>query len=438
MISGSVTRARRVDGRSDLWEITVEPSSGYTVIVTLPETTDCDAEGAVCTSDGRMLSAKVKLFVTGPDTPEPTVELRQNPAALAPSGLEAVGSGSDVTLSWDAPEEDASSVTGYEILRAQGSAALATLVADTGSTGTTYTDSGVTGDLGDYRYQVKALRDGEASQGSNVASVIQSALAHALSDVTLVSNVGQGGPANVDYSQLRAQRFTTGSNTFGITLTSVELISSDAAGDTFAASICTVDTDGYPTESCTSLTPPGSFAAGTIVFTAPADTTLEESTTYTVLINPTSSTLTMSVITSDGEDSGGATGWSIADRSDFLHSQGHWATPTSKRKFRVTIKGILNTDESGSEPKGHDLPADTSTTGVVALGGSATGKIASEEDADWFKVELQVGQTYQIDLEGSPTGQGTNKDPILGGIYDSNGEQIPFYWDSNSGTLLRA
>ena len=123
------------------------------------------------------------------------------------------------------------------------------------------------------------------------------------------------------------------------------------------------------------------------------------------------------------------------------------AVEDSGETFRLVLSGpagaeladaeatgtILNIDESVSEPAGDDLPADTSTSGVVALGGSATGKIASEEDADWFKVELQVGQTYQVDLEGSPTGQGTNEDPILGGIYDSNGEQIPFYWDSNSG-----
>ena len=79
-----MTRANRVDGRSDLWEITVEPDSGFSVTVALPETSDCDAQGAVRTSDGRMLSASVKLIVTGPDTPEPILEPVQNPAALAP------------------------------------------------------------------------------------------------------------------------------------------------------------------------------------------------------------------------------------------------------------------------------------------------------------------------------------------------------------------
>ena len=126
------------------------------------------------------------------DTPEPEEE--PTPEALAPSGLTAAVEDGGVALSWTAPAEDAGSVTGYEVLRAQGSAALATLAADTGSTDTAYTDSGVTGDLDGYRYQVKALRGGDASQGSNVAGVLQSAHAGAivpLDDVTLISNLGK-------------------------------------------------------------------------------------------------------------------------------------------------------------------------------------------------------------------------------------------------------
>ena len=125
---------------------------------------------------------------SGSDEPTPS------PEALAPSGLTAAVEDGGVALSWTAPAEDTASVTGYEVLRAQGSAALTTLEADTGNTDTAYTDSGVTGDLDDYRYQVKALRDGDASQGSNVAGVLQSAHAGAivpLADVTLISNLDQ-------------------------------------------------------------------------------------------------------------------------------------------------------------------------------------------------------------------------------------------------------
>ena len=91
---------------------------------------------------------------------------------LAPSNLKARGSGEKVALTWDTPAKDAGSVTGYQILRGRGDGDLETLVADTQSTGTDYTDSDVSGKLTEYRYQVKALRSGEASQGSNVAEVL--------------------------------------------------------------------------------------------------------------------------------------------------------------------------------------------------------------------------------------------------------------------------
>ena len=64
--AGDVTGARRVDGRRDLWEITVEPASDTAVTVRLPETTDCGASGAICTSDGRPLSHALSATVAGP------------------------------------------------------------------------------------------------------------------------------------------------------------------------------------------------------------------------------------------------------------------------------------------------------------------------------------------------------------------------------------
>ena len=34
--------------------------------VTLPVTTECSAQGAICTGDGRMLSSRLELTVSGP------------------------------------------------------------------------------------------------------------------------------------------------------------------------------------------------------------------------------------------------------------------------------------------------------------------------------------------------------------------------------------
>ena len=106
------------------------------------------------------------------DTPEPAPEPEEEPSAeaLAPSGLTAeAAEDGGVALSWTAPAEDAGSVTGYEVLRPQGSAELATLEADTGSTDTAYTDETAIEAGETYAYQVKALRGEEKSQGSNRA-----------------------------------------------------------------------------------------------------------------------------------------------------------------------------------------------------------------------------------------------------------------------------
>ena len=55
---GAVRNARRQEqGSNQGWNITVEPTSATdTVAITLPETTDCGASGAICTGDGRPLS----------------------------------------------------------------------------------------------------------------------------------------------------------------------------------------------------------------------------------------------------------------------------------------------------------------------------------------------------------------------------------------------
>ena len=60
--------ARRLEkGKNVRWEIHVTPGGDGAVTIVLPETTDCDAAGAVCTGDGRMLSSTLTLTVPGPN-----------------------------------------------------------------------------------------------------------------------------------------------------------------------------------------------------------------------------------------------------------------------------------------------------------------------------------------------------------------------------------
>ena len=64
---GAVRKAQRLEQGSDIgWRITVRPDGDGQVAITLPVTTDCDADGAICTDDGRKLSNRLELTVSGP------------------------------------------------------------------------------------------------------------------------------------------------------------------------------------------------------------------------------------------------------------------------------------------------------------------------------------------------------------------------------------
>ena len=64
---GDVVKARRLDPPNNIrWEVTVRPDGNGAVTITLPATTDCNATGAICTNDGRMLSNESALTVPGP------------------------------------------------------------------------------------------------------------------------------------------------------------------------------------------------------------------------------------------------------------------------------------------------------------------------------------------------------------------------------------
>ena len=92
-----------------------------------------------------------------------------------------------------------------------------------------------------------------------------------------------------------------------------------------------------------------------------------------------------------------------------------------------------STPQTVSEPAGEDFSAGTSTSGRVAVGDTATGRIETAHDRDWFAVELVAGRTYVIDLRGAPTDDGTLRDPYLRGIHDSDGNLIPSTTNDDGG-----
>ena len=77
---GAVTGAARVDGESGVWAITVTPDTREALSIALAPAAECEADGAVCTADGRALSIGVAHIVSGPG---PETETPQEPALTA-------------------------------------------------------------------------------------------------------------------------------------------------------------------------------------------------------------------------------------------------------------------------------------------------------------------------------------------------------------------
>ena len=99
---GAVRRARRLTQPSNLrWEITVEPASDADVVLVLPVTTDCAAEGAVCTAGPEGLSQRVTATVRGPS------QVESSGFALAPENSRPSGIWSDGGTAWVADLDDA-------------------------------------------------------------------------------------------------------------------------------------------------------------------------------------------------------------------------------------------------------------------------------------------------------------------------------------------
>jgi hypothetical protein len=95
------------------------------------------------------------------------------------------------------------------------------------------------------------------------------------------------------------------------------------------------------------------------------------------------------------------------------------------------------TAASGSDPAPIGLVKCRLTPGecpTLQPGQSVTGTIAPGEQ-NWYAIQLTAGQPYRLELEGTPTGQGTLDDPLLR-LMDADGQ--PLAIDDDSGVFLNA
>ena len=332
-----------------------------------------------------------------------TTAAANTPATSAPtiSGTAQVG---QTLMAFTADISDNDGLTSvsyaYQWIRVDGN----TEADISGATASTYTL--VAADLGK-TIKVKVSFTDDASNAETLTSAATTAVtAAATTTNTYVSNINQGSDDDAASSEAVAQRFTTGSQSGGYTVTSVDIGYDDAGGDKFSAAIYTVDSDGYPDSEVFALTAPtGSWSTGTLTFTAPANSNLAASTTYTVRMSPTGNAVRLDTTRSTDEDSGAFSGWSIQDTIDAVVS-GSWIHSSLGEIIRIAIKG-------STAAKVDDCAGDTTTTCSVSPGTPVTGDIEILEDTDYFSLSVTSGVTYRIDGEGSPTSKGTLADPII-------------------------
>ena len=166
---------------------------------------------------------------------------------------------------------------------------------------------------------------------------------------TFVANTGQADGGTSFLGNDFHQAFTTGSNSFGYTLHSVDVefstIDSAFSSSALTASIHAAS-GGSPGSSLGTLTNPASFPASTsdqtLTFTSSAGIDLEGSATYFLVIDMDAgqSSSRVRLTGSDAEDGGGLAGWSIADGAGTrtASSTGAWTPNVSSLK--ISLDGV--------------------------------------------------------------------------------------------------
>ena len=316
----------------------------------------------------------------------------------SPLNLQVEISNGAVILTWDAPTVNADSVTGYEILRkrpTKGEKKFKTYVNNTNTT--TYTDLNATEAGVKYVYRVKALRnDGTKSKKSNNAKITLSSSFYKPQNlevnitngaVTLYWDAPRMDSESVTGYEILRKRPTKGEkklktyvNNTNSTNTTYTDLNATEAEVRYAYRVKALRNDGTKSKRSNfakidlneTLTPLQGYVLNTTVVIVEEPPTIRKP-------EPT------------------------------LHAQAAHVTLGSGPKASVSEGGT-------------DLPDNSTTTGEVEVGGSATGNISFINDQDWFAVELQAGKRYQIDLEGASTNQGTLEDPLINSIYKDEDE----------------
>ena len=187
-----------------------------------------------------------------------------------------------------------------------------------------------------------------------LALLLLAALAAPAQAATLVSNIGQTDDG-VDQQigsggQDIAQGFTTGAS--GASLSSIEIMLYSFFSGTAHPTVTLHSGSATSAAVATLASPAGTIgtAAAKYTYTAPANTTLAASTTYYVVLDEGGFGLKVSVTDSANEDSGGQTGWSIADDYGFRTSSSTDDFSNANDSILISVNGTATTTTDTTAP----------------------------------------------------------------------------------------
>ena len=360
------------------------------------------------------------------DAPDPPTDLTAN----------AKGE-TQIDLSWTAPADNGGeAISGYKVeVSANGGTTWSDVAADTASTDTTYSHTGLA--AGNTRhYRVSAINSGDTGDASGVAGATTAAAN------VLVSNTGRSWDITAieglgDQDETHSQGFDTGPNPGGYSLASVGVYvwyENLAGTEAFTVHIYTAASNGTLDTLQHTLTSPASYTDNAVnTFTAPAGATLDASTDYLVVFEGTANTATnfvLGVTESNAQDGGTRAGWAIENARRF-----NGTTSSSRESFQISVNGTAiptpMPSNSGLVPTGLTLG---DTFRLLFL--SSTRRSASASGIGTYNTHVQTAaaaghtaiQAYSAGFRavGCTSSQDANVNTRT--LYTTSDQGVPIHW----------
>ena len=207
-----------------------------------------------------------------------------------------------------------------------------------------------------------------------------------------------------------AQAFTTGTDTNGYKLTSVDLsliVTGISSGLVYSVSVWSADASGNPNASLGTLTNPTLTIGTDVTHTFTESGTgidLNASTTYVIVVDVTTTGaggVEINNTASDTEDSGKATGWSIADTSLYRawNTTGSWISFSQTRQIRVN--GYAKSGSTNTEPTAANNTVTTAQDTAYAFTAADFGYVDADSDPLVSVKILTVPTPGELALDGT-------------------------------------